>query len=473
MLGFILLSIYGGQVCPFLESLTLLELILPIFSILAIQFLVTELWLESSMLRKPYEQQSRRLFLSEVVVFLVGGIAATLFNSLVYGFPLGSGAKLLFGMCLMGFFAAVDISLFHEWYQSRYFENRGINITPDEQFLSQPKKLLVFASVCAVFLVVVIFLIISKDLDWLINLNGEITVLRAQQLILLELAFVVIVLLAHIFNLIRSYSRNLTYFFEKETSVLTKATKGDFDSFVPVSTNDEFGVMAKHTNLMVEGLKTRTEELKMTRDVTILSLATLAETRDNETGNHILRTQRYVRQLASRLKSDPSYALQLDEESISLLYKSAPLHDIGKVGIPDNILLKPGKLSDDEFKIMKRHPHLGGEALRVAEERLGSNSFLKIAREIALTHHEKWDGTGYPRRLKGEEIPLSGRLMAVADVYDALISKRVYKPAFSHDKAKEIIIDWKGVNFDPKVVEAFLAEEDQFKKIAAEFSDKH
>ncbi len=167
----------------------------------------------------------------------------------------------------------------------------------------------------------------------------------------------------------------------------------------------------------------------------------------------------------------PLIWLEFDDETITLLFKSAPLHDIGKGGIPDNILLKPGKLADDEFYIMRRHPHLGGEALRTAEEKLGTNSFLKFAREIALTHHEKWDGTGYPKRLKGDDIPISGRLMAVADVYDALISKRVYKPAFTHDKAKEIITGWRGENFDPGLVDAFLQTEQQFIEIAQEFND--
>ena len=156
---------------------------------------------------------------------------------------------------------------------------------------------------------------------------------------------------------------------------------------------------------------------------------------------------------------------------MELLHKSAPLHDIGKVGIPDHILLKPGKLSEDEFEIMKSHTTLGGSSLEIAADRLGTNSFLNLAREIALTHHERWDGKGYPLGIKGDDIPISGRLMAVADVYDALISKRVYKEAFSHDKACRIITEWQGVNFDPRMVKAFFAIEDQFLEIAGEFQD--
>jgi response regulator RpfG family c-di-GMP phosphodiesterase len=257
-----------------------------------------------------------------------------------------------------------------------------------------------------------------------------------------------------------------------QNNALSEVTEGNFDAYVPVSSSDEFGIMAKYTNIMIESLKERTELLQQTQDVAILSLASLAETRDNETGAHIMRTQRYVYVLANYLKNDSDYEEALTEENIQLIYKSAPLHDIGKVGIPDNILLKPGRLTDEEFKIMKRHPNYGRKALNSAGKILGKNSFLKFAEEIAFTHHEKWDGSGYPRSLKGAEIPVSGRLMAVADVYDALISKRVYKDAFSHEKAKAIILESSGTHFDPKVVDAFINCESDFVKIAEDFSDE-
>lgn len=253
--------------------------------------------------------------------------------------------------------------------------------------------------------------------------------------------------------------------------MLANATAGDLNGVVTVSSNDEFGVMAHHTNLMIETLLKRTQELQRTQDVTIMSLASLAETRDNETGAHIRRTQRYVRALAEQLRDHPGFSGELDDESIELLYKSAPLHDIGKVGIPDRILLKAGKLDAEEFTIMKTHAELGGEALKVAEEGLGSTSFLKYAREIANTHHEKWNGKGYPKGLKGNEIPIAGRLMAVADVYDALISKRVYKEAFSHQKAMDILREGRGEHFDPDVLDALLAIEPEFVKIAKEYAE--
>jgi len=216
----------------------------------------------------------------------------------------------------------------------------------------------------------------------------------------------------------------------------------------------------------------RTRQVQRIQDVTILAMASLAETRDNETGNHILRTQRYVQALARELQTLPAYCGELTDDVIELLYKSAPLHDIGKVGIPDHILLKPGKLTAEEFEIMKTHTTLGLVAIQRAESHTdGDADFLRYAREIAHAHQEKWDGSGYPLGLKGENIPLSARLMAVADVYDALISQRVYKPAFSHEKSMEIILQGRGTHFDPNMIDAFERIAPLFAQIAQAFTD--
>ena len=190
-----------------------------------------------------------------------------------------------------------------------------------------------------------------------------------------------------------------------------------------------------------------------------------------ETGGHIKRTQNYVRLLARKLLDYPRFRDALTPEAIDLIYKSAPLHDIGKVGVPDNILLKPGKLTDEEFDEMKKHALYGRDAIAASEKRLGSTSFLRHAKEIAESHHEKWDGSGYPHRTKGDDIPVSGRLMAIADVYDALISRRCYKPPFPHEKAAGIIAEGSGCHFDPDMVDAFLAIQEDFRRTAIEFAD--
>ncbi|OQR36391.1 two-component system response regulator [Pseudomonas sp. T] len=216
----------------------------------------------------------------------------------------------------------------------------------------------------------------------------------------------------------------------------------------------------------------RTRELAAIQDVTIIAMASLAETRDNETGNHIRRTQHYVSALAEHLQQHPRFAAELNEETRQLLFKSAPLHDIGKVGIPDHILLKPGKLTAEEFELMKTHTTLGLEALEKAEERLGMDvPFLRLAKQIAYGHHEKWDGSGYPQGLTGDAIPLSARLMALADVYDALISKRIYKSPMTHASAVDFIRSQRGQHFDPDVTDAFLALQDSFRGIAERFND--
>lgn len=205
--------------------------------------------------------------------------------------------------------------------------------------------------------------------------------------------------------------------------------------------------------------------------VTIEALAILAEYRDNETGGHIKRTRSYVRLLAQKLQNHDHFKSYLSNENIKLLYTSAPLHDIGKVGIQDSILLKPGPLTDDEMEIMKKHAYYGYQTLNDAEKKLDGESFLTIAKEMAYTHHERYDGQGYPRGLCGEDIPIPGRLMAVADVYDALISQRIYKKPMSHSKAVSIIVSERGKAFDPDVTDCFAAESESFRQIAIKYAD--
>ncbi|MBM3391934.1 MAG: response regulator [Betaproteobacteria bacterium] len=216
----------------------------------------------------------------------------------------------------------------------------------------------------------------------------------------------------------------------------------------------------------------RLDEISAIQEVGIHALAELAETRDPETGNHIRRTQEYVAALALQLRDHPRFQASLAGNAIPLLSASAPLHDIGKVGIPDHILLKPGKLDEGEFAIMKTHAKLGADAIERAL-RLSRRpvDFLDTAREIAHWHHEKWDGSGYPDGLAGEAIPVSARLMALADVFDALITPRVYKPAFSFDEARRIVAEGRGRHFDPDMVDAFLAGFETYARIAACHAD--
>ncbi len=229
--------------------------------------------------------------------------------------------------------------------------------------------------------------------------------------------------------------------------------------------------LKKHRDLLDHLVQERTKELRLTQEATIESMASLAEWRDPETGLHIKRTQKFVKVLADYLVQQSKFAPHLDEKTRELLYLSAPLHDVGKVCIPDAILHKPGRLTEEEFEIMKEHTTLGKAALSSTDSKLGSNSFLSIARLVAHYHHERWDGKGYPEGLAGEDIPLCARLMSVADVYDALTSRRVYKPAMPHEKAKSIIMEGYGTQFDPDICDAFLALEQDFIEIAAKYAD--
>ena len=208
-----------------------------------------------------------------------------------------------------------------------------------------------------------------------------------------------------------------------------------------------------------------------TRDVAIFAMARLAESRDPETGAHLERVQAYCRTLAVQLKHTNTFAGMIDDEFIDLLHSTSPLHDIGKVGIPDHVLLKPGRLTPAEFTIMRTHTTLGADTLEAAVQRFPGAKFLRMARNIAATHHERYDGSGYPKGLAGDDIPLSGRIVALADVYDALTSRRVYKDAFGHEQARAIIVGDSGRHFDPRIVAAFLSVQAAFGAVSQRHSE--
>lgn len=212
-------------------------------------------------------------------------------------------------------------------------------------------------------------------------------------------------------------------------------------------------------------LQESSKNLQAARVATILGLAKLAEYRDMETGSHLERIREFCKAIAIELQKSPKYSDYISDEYIEDIYNSSILHDIGKVGIPDSVLLKPDKLTEEEFEIIKQHTRLGGEALEVIESQTEGQSFLTIGKEIAYYHHEKWDGSGYPKGLKEESIPLSARIVMLADVYDALTSRRIYKAPIDHEEVKDIILKAKGSQFDPQIVDAFENIADEFNRI--------
>ncbi len=227
----------------------------------------------------------------------------------------------------------------------------------------------------------------------------------------------------------------------------------------------------QHRRELEVRVRERTRQVELTREVALFSLARLAESRDAETGDHLERIRCYVRIIAEEMQRWGRFEELASGRFVEEIYLSSPLHDIGKVGIPDRILLKPGQLTDAEFAIMKTHSLIGGDALRDADYEAGQNSFLAMGRDIAYYHHERWDGKGYPNGLKGTEIPFAARIVTLGDVYDALTSKRPYKEAFSHERARDIIVNGSGKQFDPDVVEAFLKQEQEFVKVRNAFQN--
>ena len=236
---------------------------------------------------------------------------------------------------------------------------------------------------------------------------------------------------------------------------------------------DDFVTKPFHPVELAARIKAGVRTLSLeTRDVTIFALARLAESRDSETGMHLERVRNYVRILAEQLAQSPTLFPAVTGDFVQMLYDTSPLHDIGKVAIPDAILLKPGKLTPEEYAIMKRHAQIGAETLNEVLRSYPGAAFLEMARDVAATHHEKFDGTGYPQGLCGEEIPWSGRIMALADVYDAITSKRVYKEAASHAHATAVIREESGRHFDPRLVQAFLARESDIHTLRRQYTQQ-
>lgn len=227
----------------------------------------------------------------------------------------------------------------------------------------------------------------------------------------------------------------------------------------------------QHNIVLSDRVRAQVQEIAQTQLGAIFAMSKLAESRDPETGEHLDRMREYCRVLATQMKSLDKYADIIDIDFIDNIYAASPLHDIGKVGVPDAVLTKPGKLDDNEWIIMKTHPIVGAETLREVDRQHPGNAFVKTGIEIAEAHHEKWNGTGYPFGLSGEKIPLVARILALGDVYDALTSRRCYKQAFSPEKSRKIIVNDRQVHFDPDVVDAFLASEDEFARVREEFQD--
>jgi len=467
-----LIAVYGGRVCPVIQAAPLSDWVTFLFAAFLAMAALRGFLLRGILRKHSGDLLPRLQFYLDLTLYALTALGCGIYPVLAYGSPPANGFKVLVAVLAAGFFFSLDLALRRERSVIDEACRQGIAWRLDSRYFPITRKFAYVAGACVIFTGALVTGVVIKDIHTNIaGGSGPDYWARAMYWAGIDVGFVILAVIGFAILVISSFARNLRLFFSYQTRAMDAVAGGDLAAHVPVASNDEFGRIAQRTNLMIEALAQRARELELTQDATIVTLASLAETRDNETGAHILRTQRYVRALADHLKRRPKYAGYLTPQAIESLYKSAPLHDVGKVGVPDAILLKAGRHTAAEFEEMKKHTVYGRDSLLAAEKMLGRNSFLQLAQEIAYTHHEKWDGSGYPQGLPGEAIPLSGRLMAVADVYDALISKRVYKPAFPHEKARQIILEGSGSHFDPEVVAAFQAVEEEFLSIAAAFAD--
>lgn len=461
--------IYGIQVCPFLDDLDrgfLTKVIVSLF----ISLFILRTVLTNSPQFQLAPNPIRIQFIIDCSVFFLGGLSLAIGNTIIFDFPIDASIRVMIGFSFLGYFVSLQLMLKKEKQCLLSGKELSLDshqgITPISRHIKTVIFSILFGSTLSFLLV------IWKDLEWLNTVGNEVTLEQAATWIFYEFLFVCGIFCGYGIMITHYFSHNLSLSFQLQQRALTAIKQGERKIHLPVISNNEFRFLAEDTNHMLAQLIESEDSLNHTRDACIFAISSLAETRDNETGAHIIRTQEYIHALCLYLQKDSTFSDYLTDERIELIVKSAPLHDIGKVGIPDAILLKPGKLTDEEFAIMKHHPVIGRQAIEKAEERSGKMPFLDYAKAISESHHEKWDGNGYPYGLKGEAIPLSGRLMALADVYDALITKRVYKPAFSHEKSKAIILEGKGSHFDPAIVDAFLAVEEEFIRIAQTHQDQ-
>ncbi len=464
ILAVVFLTIYGYRVCNFISGLDVLVWTATVVPIVLAQWAARTVFARKFIAAGTSEERPRLAFAAEVAVFIAGGAAVGAINTLAHGFPAGSGIKILIGFLAVGLFAGADQAASR--IMARYDEGgltRRVNTV----------RWSLFARVGATAALVLAFMTVIACLLIIRVVEDSATYDRATFLRLsTEFSFVLVVFLLYVANLIRGLARVVDRGLREQVETLEQSRTVLGARRAIVGTGDEIGLVATQLNGLLDTLEQTTRTAARANEAMIRGLVGLAGARDNETGLHLKRTQLYLTELCRELARHRTFSDALTEEAIARLVAAAPLHDIGKVAIPDAILRKPGKLTDAEFAIMKTHV---AEGLRVIDDviaEVGATPFLSTVRDVVAGHHERYDGRGYPFGLAADAIPLAGRLMAVADVYDALRSARVYKAAMSRDEACRIIEEGAGSHFDPRVVAAFLAVEPEIHRISCRFSDQ-
>ncbi|MCZ8183961.1 MAG: HD domain-containing protein [Beijerinckiaceae bacterium] len=461
-LSSIFITIYGYSVCNFINGLAVSIWAATLVPVLLGQWALRCIVAEQVSSR-PTEMRPKLAFAGELSVFVAGGAVIGIVNTVFHGFPAGSGLKAMLGFVTIGIFAGVD----QAFVQTRIrFEEGGM-----PSFSGKPRspfavRLGLSFSLVAALIIGVITLLVLRGIE-----DGTVNNAEGFRRLAIEFAFVFAIISCYVANSARGAEKLLAKAVSEQVQTLGDAREGRARRRARIGTQDEIGFVSAEINYLLDELDRAHDMTTRTNDAIMKALIGLAGARDNETGEHLQRTQRYVGSLCSQLAQHPEYSAVLTPSAIADIVSAAPLHDIGKVAVSDAILHKPGRLTPEEYEVMKTHVGHGLAVIDKVIADVGVTPYLAVARDVIAGHHEHWNGAGYPFGLKGPDIPLAGRVMALADVYDALRSERIYKPAMPHAEARKILIDGAGTQFDPQVVAAFLMVEPQFERIATKFAD--
>jgi response regulator RpfG family c-di-GMP phosphodiesterase len=462
VLSSIVISIYGYHVCNFINGLEV-----PVWAATLVPVLLGQWFLRNMIAARistySLTKRPRLAFWGELSSFIAGGAVIGAINTVFHGFPVASGLMAMMGFVTIGLFAGVD----QAFVQTRIrFEEGGMPSFPAKPRSPLAIRLGLSFGLVLILVIGVISLLILRGLE-----NGTVQDAQGFRRLVIEFTFVFAVILCYVANTAWGAEKLLAMAISEQVQTLGEAREGSAHRRAVIGTQDEIGFVSAEINHLLDELDRAHETTTRTNDAIMKALIGLAGARDNETGDHLQRTQRYVGILCSRLAQHPEHAATLTPSAIADIVSAAPLHDIGKVAVPDAILRKPGRLTREEYEVMKTHVSHGLVVINKVIADVGVTPYLAAARDVIAGHHEHWNGAGYPFGLKGEDIPLAGRVMALADVYDALRSERIYKAAMTHEEARQILIDGAGTQFDPLVVSAFLVVEPQFARIAASFAD--
>ncbi len=456
----VFVTIYGYSVCNFINGLQVSLWAATLVPVVAAQWLLRNVVAIRVASAAP-AFRPRLAFFGELSVFVLGGAAVGVVNTVLHGFPVGSGLKAMLGFVTIGIFAGVD----QAFVQTRIrFEQGGMMASRD--MVRSQFSIRLGLSICLVVALVlgIASLLVLRGIE-----DGAVNEFNGFRRLAIEFAFVFGVIFCYVANVARGAERLFSKAISEQVQTLGEARDGKARRRAIVGTQDEIGYVSGEINRLLDELDRAHETTTRTNDAIMKALIGLAGARDNETGGHLQRTQRYVGLLCEQLARDPDLAPILTPQAIADIMGAAPLHDIGKVAVPDAILRKQGRLTPEEYDLMKTHVAHGLAVVDEVIADVGVTPYLAAARDVIAGHHEHWNGAGYPFGQTGTEIPLAGRVMALADVYDALRSARVYKPAMSHAEARRILIEGAGTQFDPMVVAAFLVVEPQFERIASSF----